>query len=168
MVSEDFEAESTDRKQLSAMLPVTPLRDPAACRSRWPLRRPPLRPPQPPSSASLTAPEWLYDSSTVKPSANQPQNTSTGAASLYEGLNRVRECLWVFPLGGSYWQLIPIRKQWIRMVADFFFWFLEKILLMFHFHRFGGNYSTLLLSLFIQYNILYYTIMSANMVQIIP
>lgn len=74
----------------------------------------------PPSSASLTAPEWLYDSSTVKPSANQPQNTSTGAASLYKGLNHVRECLWVLPLGGSYWQLIPIRKLWIRMVADFF------------------------------------------------
>lgn len=54
----------------------------------------------PPSSASLTAPEWLYDSSTVKPSANQPQNTSTGPASLCGGLNHVRECLWVVPLEG--------------------------------------------------------------------
>lgn len=106
----------------------------------------------PPSfcSASLTTPEWLYDSSTIKPSANQPQIPGTDAhASVDEGLNRVRECLWVFPKGGS-WLTADTNCRTVDKNDGCYVLFLEgeKSTVNVTLWDFGGSSSTLLLSVF--------------------
>lgn len=77
----------------------------------------------PPSSASLAAPEWLDDSSAVKPAANQPQKlgrAQDARAWACKGLTGVRVFMGV-STGGSYWQLIPSAKQWITTMAILFY-----------------------------------------------
>lgn len=106
------------------------------------------------SSASLTAPEWLYDSSTIKPSANQPQNTRNGCTRF--SIRGVKSWPWVF-MGVSDWQLISIAKQWIRTMAVLF-GLKKKKYLRCQICQIFQHYSSLYLMIH-----LYYTIISSNL-----